>query len=105
MAFDEYGNNDEREPALPIHELVIKGNVPEGQEAPRLEGNRVIFGDGTQLEFTESGGRLFTANGDVVNQPLRMTEGLSSPSVSSEAFEMIKIQLREQLEGDLDLDM
>lgn len=82
----------QREPALPITELIIEGNIPEGQEIPRLEGNRIIMGDGTQFEFTDSGGRWFDANGEEI-QPDR--------PFNQEELEAIERQLEVQ---DLDND-
>ena len=102
MISSEGCEDSSREPASPIEELVINGRVPEGQDKPRIENNRIVFHDGTQLEFTESGGRLFDANGNKIEpgQPLRTTEGLFTPSASLEVLEAIEQQLREQTEGD-----
>jgi hypothetical protein len=103
MAVSENGESFEREPALPISELVINGKVPQGQDPPRLENNRIIFHDGTQLEWTESSGRWFDANGDEIQpgQPFQTNEGIVTSSVSPEVLEIIQQQLREQGEWEI----
>ena len=95
MSSDESVQGDNSDIAIPIDKLVIKGSLPEGLEAPKLENGRLILGDGTQFEMTDNGGRWLDFNGDKIkpHQPFQTNQGLFTPSVRLEDLKLINQSL------------